>query len=91
MDMDNDNQGPEAKKGAPADQHPQALGPKPVPEAAEKALWLEKVRRIIETTPEVRLEKVAALKEALELGIYRIDSRKLANILLAEWFGGRKQ
>jgi len=35
-------------------------------------------------TPEVRPEKVAAIKEALDQGTYEIDSRKLANLLIAE-------
>jgi negative regulator of flagellin synthesis FlgM len=87
--MDNDNQGPEVKKDGAAGPLPEAPGPEAIPEAAEQALLMEKAREIIHQTPEVRPEKVAALKEALARGTYRIDSRKLANILLAEWLGRR--
>jgi flagellar biosynthesis anti-sigma factor FlgM len=49
----------------------------------EKRL-LEEIRQIVGQAPEVRPEKVAAIREALERGSYEIDSRKLANILIAE-------
>jgi flagellar biosynthesis anti-sigma factor FlgM len=49
----------------------------------EKRL-LEEIRQTVEQTPEVRPKKVAAIKEALEQGSFEIDSRKLANILIAE-------
>jgi negative regulator of flagellin synthesis FlgM len=45
---------------------------------------IEKVRRIIAATPEIRPEKVGPLKKAVEAGTYEIDVRKLANIFLAE-------
>jgi flagellar biosynthesis anti-sigma factor FlgM len=48
-------------------------------------MWLEKARQIVDQTPEIRPEKVAAIQQALEEGRYEIDARKLANILLAEW------
>ena len=50
--------------------------------AAERAL-MEKAQEMIEQTPEIRAEKVKALKAAVEEGTYQIDSRRLANILLA--------
>jgi negative regulator of flagellin synthesis FlgM len=50
---------------------------------------VEKILKIVEETPEVRPEKVAAVKEALERGTYVIDSRKLANALLVELLLGR--
>ena len=46
-------------------------------------------REIVYRTPEVRPEKVARLKEAIEQGTYRIDSRQLADILIKEWFPKR--
>ena len=52
--------------------------------AVEKARLLEKALQIIYQTPEVRPEKVAAIKEAIDQGTYEIDSRKLANLLIAE-------
>jgi hypothetical protein len=45
---------------------------------------LVQVRRIIAATPEVRPEKVAPLKRAVENGTYEIDVRQLANILIAQ-------
>ena len=44
---------------------------------------MEKAQEMIEQTPEIRAEKVKALKAAVEEGTYQIDSRRLANILLA--------
>jgi len=46
-------------------------------------------REIVYQTPEVRSEKVARLKEAIEQGNYEIDSRKLAEILVEELLGRR--
>lgn len=43
-----------------------------------------KARIIVYKTPEVRPEKVAQLKEAIEQGTYEIDSEKLADILIDE-------
>jgi flagellar biosynthesis anti-sigma factor FlgM len=39
-------------------------------------------REIVRQTPEVRLEKVAAIKDAIDRGDYEIDSRKLAQALI---------
>src|SRR5450830_1796867 len=44
---------------------------------------IEQVRQIIAATPEIRPEKVEALREAVEQGTYEIDARKLANCLIA--------
>ena len=46
-------------------------------------------REIVYRTPEVRPEKVAQLKEAIEQGTYQIDSEKLAEIIIKEWFPKR--
>ena len=56
----------------------------PAPAGMDK-MWLEKARQIVDQTSEIRPEKVAAIQQALEEGRYEIDSRKLANILIAEW------
>jgi len=48
-----------------------------------------RAREIVYRTPEVRAEKVAQLKEAIEQGTYQIDSGKLADILIKEWFQKR--
>ena len=51
-----------------------------------KARLIRRAREIVYGTPEVRPEKVAQLKEAIERGAYKIDSRRLADILIKEWF-----
>ena len=78
----NDNQDPGVKQGEAA-APPRAAGAEPAPQAVEPGL-LDKARQIVDQTPEVRPEKVAAVQEALEEGSYEIDSRRLANILITE-------
>jgi flagellar biosynthesis anti-sigma factor FlgM len=58
-------------------------------EAGDKARLIEKAREVVNQTPEVRPEKVARLKEAIERGVYEIDAEKLADIILKEWFPKR--
>ena len=45
---------------------------------------MEQVRQIVDETPDIRPEKVACLREAIEQGTYKIDSRKLANCLITK-------
>jgi anti-sigma28 factor (negative regulator of flagellin synthesis) len=45
---------------------------------------IEQIRQIIAATPEVRPEKVEPLREAVASETYEIDTRKLANSLIAE-------
>jgi len=80
----NDNRETGGKKGEVAGPPRGGAGPKPILKAAEKARLIEKARQIVYQTPPLRPGKVVALKEALEQGAYEIDSRKLANILIAE-------
>jgi len=54
-------------------------------EAGGRARLIEKAREVIYQTPEVRPERVARLKEAIERGAYEIDTEKLADIILKEW------
>jgi flagellar biosynthesis anti-sigma factor FlgM len=65
--------------------------PEPLPPASGRSgtlagngRLLAQVRRIIDATPEVRPEKVAPLKKAVEQGTYEIDARQLANILITK-------
>jgi flagellar biosynthesis anti-sigma factor FlgM len=55
----------------------------------QEARLIEKAREVVYQTPEVRPEKVAPLKEAIEQGTYEIDSEKLAEILVEELLGKR--
>jgi anti-sigma28 factor (negative regulator of flagellin synthesis) len=45
---------------------------------------MAKARKVIYQTPELRLDKLAHLKEAVEQSIYEIHPRKLAGALLTE-------
>ncbi len=54
-----------------------------------QARLIHKAREVVYQTSEVRPEKVARLKEAIEQGVYEIDSRKLADIIIKEWFPKR--
>jgi anti-sigma28 factor (negative regulator of flagellin synthesis) len=47
---------------------------------------LEQIRQIISEAPEIRTEKVRPLQEAVEAGTYRIEVRKLANILITKLY-----
>lgn len=80
----NDNRDPGGKKGGRAGPRRGGAGPKAALNAAEKVRLIEKARQIVYQTPPLRPEKLVACKEALEQGAYEIDSRKLANILIAE-------
>ena len=46
-------------------------------------------REVLYRTPEVRPEKVARLKEAIEQGAYEIDAGKLAGVIITELIGKR--
>jgi len=45
---------------------------------------MQKIRDILEATPEVRAEKVAALKKQIEEGTYEVKSDALADKMLYE-------
>ena len=44
----------------------------------------QKARRVIDQAPEIRAEKVAALQEAIRLGIYHPEARKIARKMIEE-------
>ncbi len=52
----------------------------------EQARLSRRARQVIYRTPEIRPEKVARLKEAIERGAYKIDSGQLADKIIREWF-----
>ncbi|MDP3181977.1 MAG: flagellar biosynthesis anti-sigma factor FlgM [Desulfobaccales bacterium] len=85
----NDSNRTYRKPGPPeldgADQpRPGAPGPEATDPSEDKARLMQKARQIVEQTPQVRPEKVATLKEAVRQGTYRINARRLANILIAK-------
>ena len=55
----------------------------------QEARLIKKAREVVYRTPEVRPEKVAELKEAIEQGAYEIDSEKLADKIIEELLGKR--
>jgi hypothetical protein len=72
------------KGGGSRDQKPWPLAPGWRGPWAGNDRLLVQVRRIIAATPEVRPDKVARLKKAVEEGTYGIDARELANILITK-------
>ncbi len=65
--------------------HPAAsAGSKPGAASDSPEELQNKAREVVYQTPEVRPEKVAEVKEAIEQGTYEIDSGKLADILIDE-------
>jgi anti-sigma28 factor (negative regulator of flagellin synthesis) len=54
------------------------------PDLQKDEKLIEQIRQIIAETPEVRLEKVGPLGEAVASGTYEIDARKLANCLITK-------
>jgi flagellar biosynthesis anti-sigma factor FlgM len=56
-------------------------------EAPEMARLRERFRQVIDQTPEVRPERVAALRAAIRRGAYKVEARKLANILIVKLIG----
>jgi flagellar biosynthesis anti-sigma factor FlgM len=55
----------------------------------QEARLIEKAREVVYQTPEIRPEKVAELKEAIEQGVYEIDTEKLADKVIEELLGKR--
>ncbi len=49
-----------------------------------QARLLHKAAQIVQATPEVRPEKVLALKDSVEQGTYTVDTTQVANRLIVE-------
>jgi negative regulator of flagellin synthesis FlgM len=49
-----------------------------------KAKEMQRVKEVVEATPDVREEKVAALKEAIDKGTYEVDSNTTAEKMIRE-------
>ena len=82
-DDTDDSQDQHRDMAAPSRDDPVAAEPLPL-EDAEKATLMDQARQVIYQTPDVRRDKVASLKEAVEQGTYDIDSRRLANKIIAK-------
>ncbi len=53
-------------------------------ELSQTAKDIKKIESVLKTTPDVRAEKVKAIKEQIEAGTYQADSKKIANAMLAD-------
>ena len=49
---------------------------------------IQKISELLHSSPDVRMELVAALKEQIERGEYQVDSRKLAEKLINSLLAG---
>ena len=74
------------RAGPPPSQEDTGSGPDRLD---QEARLIKKAREVVYQTPEVRPEKVAPLKEAIDKGAYEIDSEKLADIIIEELLGKR--
>ena len=53
-------------------------------ELSQTAKDIKKVESVLRTTPDIRADKVKTLKEQIEAGTYQVDSKKIANSMLAD-------
>ncbi len=53
-------------------------------ELSQTAQDIKKIESVLKSTPDVRAEKVKAIKEQIEAGNYQVDSKKIANAMLAD-------
>ncbi|AEH44568.1 Anti-sigma-28 factor FlgM family protein [Thermodesulfatator indicus DSM 15286] len=53
-------------------------------EISQTARDIKKIESIVKTSPDVRADKVRAIKEQIESGTYQVDSKKVANAMLAD-------
>jgi negative regulator of flagellin synthesis FlgM len=49
-----------------------------------KAKDIQKIKQIVEQTPDVRADKVQALKHQIETGNYQVDAAKVAENLVKQ-------
>ncbi len=70
------------RRGSPVSAARAPASPALTPEKTEQLMEL--ALKVIDQAPDIRQDKVARLKEAVEQGRYRIDARKVANALITE-------
>ncbi len=49
-----------------------------------KAKEVDQIKKAVETLPEIRTDKVEAIKKAIEAGTYRVEPEKIVNKLFEE-------
>lgn len=55
----------------------------PVGDKVSISTDVQKVQEVLKTTPDVRAEKVEELKQKVNSGQYRVDSREIANKMIS--------
>ena len=65
-------------------ENPQSGNKSDLVQISSKAKELEELKGIIRQMPEIRTEKVEALKKAIKEGTYQVDSLKIAGKILEE-------
>ena len=53
-------------------------------EISQTSKDIRMIDAVLKTTPEVRTDKVQALKEQIESGTYQVDAKKVANAMMAD-------
>jgi negative regulator of flagellin synthesis FlgM len=61
-----------------------AGGKEDVIQLSPQSRLMQKAGEVVYQTPEVRAEKVSALKDPVQQGTYEVDSQKVANSLITE-------
>lgn len=54
-------------------------------ELSEKASYLNKIREIVQNTPDIREEKVSLLREKIAAGSYNVSGQEIAEKMLNEF------
>lgn len=65
-------------------ENPQAINKSDLVRISGKAKELEELKQVINQMPEIRTDKVEALKKAIQEGSYQVDSLKIAGKILEE-------
>ena len=65
-------------------ENPQSINKSDQVHISEKAKDIEELRQVIHQMPEIRTDKVEALKKAIQEGSYQVDSLKVAGKILEE-------
>ena len=65
-------------------ENPQSVNKSDLVQISGKAKELEELKQIIHQMPEIRTDKVEALKKAIQEGTYQVDSLKIAGKILEE-------
>jgi negative regulator of flagellin synthesis FlgM len=61
---------------------PESTGGDAVVNLSEASKEVQRAREVIESEPDVRLEKVRAVQEEIERGVYEVDAEKTADKML---------